>query len=218
MAKRKVRPVKKSGRKAQTVSGSNRKYKDSMFTDLFYSDITAEANLRSLYNALHPEDPLREEDPIRKVRLENAFFNILQNDIASIIKTKILLLGEHQSTINNNIPVRMLMYVGQIYEQLLGGHKKYETELIKIPTPEFYIFYNGKADWDVKELRLSDAFEAVSGEVNLEVKVTLINIRPEKDNEILRKCPVLEQYSKFVQAYEFLRTVVIAWVTLSGIV
>lgn len=50
------------------------------------------------------------------------------------------------------------MYVGQIYEQLLSGHKKYETELIKIPTPEFYVFYNGKADWDVKELKLSDAF------------------------------------------------------------
>lgn len=137
VAGRKASSVKKSNKKVQTASGSNRKYKDSMFTDLFYSDITAEANLRSLYNALHPEDPLTTEDPIKKIRLENVFFNILQNDIASIIKTKILFLGEHQSTVNNNIPVRMLMYVGQIYEQMLGGHKKYETELIKIPTPEF---------------------------------------------------------------------------------
>lgn len=61
VAGRKASSVKKSNKKVQTASGSNRKYKDSMFTDLFYSDITAETNLRSLYNALHPEDPLTEK-------------------------------------------------------------------------------------------------------------------------------------------------------------
>jgi len=66
VTKRKDRLVKKSN-KAQEVSRSNRKYKDSMFTDLFYSDITAEENLRSLYNALHPEDLLTAEDPIIKL-------------------------------------------------------------------------------------------------------------------------------------------------------
>jgi len=211
MAKRKFSSVRKPKKKIekskmqQFGSGSNRKYKDSMFTDLFYSDITAEENLRSLYNALHPEDPLVAEDPIKKIRLENVFFNTLQNDIASIFKTKILFLGEHQSTINNNIPARMLMYVGQIYEQLLSGHEKYETELIKIPTPEFYVFYNGKADWDVKELKLSDAFSIGSEKTNLELKVVLINIRSEKNHEVLQRCPILDQYSKFVQAYEFFK-------------
>lgn len=38
-AERKARPVKKSNKKVQAASGANRKYKDSMFTDLFYSDI-----------------------------------------------------------------------------------------------------------------------------------------------------------------------------------
>ena len=94
------------------------------------------------------------------------------------------------------------MYAGRIYEQLLDGHKKYETELIPIPTPEFYVFYNGKADWDVKELRLSDAFEDRSNPFNLELKVTLINIRAESNSDILQRCEILNQYSKFVQAYE----------------
>lgn len=39
VAKRKARPIKKSNKKVQAASGANRKYKDSMFTDLFYSDI-----------------------------------------------------------------------------------------------------------------------------------------------------------------------------------
>lgn len=32
--------------------------------------------------------------------------------------------------------------------------------------------------------------------------MTLINIRSEKNNEVLQRCPILDQYSKFVQAYE----------------
>lgn len=184
------------------VVTANRTYKDSLFTDLFYSDVTAEENLRSLYNALHPEDMLTEQDIIEKKRLENVFFNSLRNDITGLFKQRVIVFGEHQSTINNNIPVRLFMYAGRIYEQLLDGHKKYETELIPIPTPEFYVFYNGKADWDVKELRLSDAFEDKSNPFQLELKVTLINIRAENNSDILQRCDILNQYSKFVQAYE----------------
>lgn len=184
------------------VATVNRTYKDSLFTDLFYSDVTAEENLRSLYNALHPEDMLTEQDVIEKKRLENVFFNSLRNDITGLFKQRVIVFGEHQSTINNNIPVQLFMYAGRIYEQLLDGHKKYETELIPIPTPEFYVFYNGKADWDVKELRLSDAFEDKSNPFQLELKVTLINIRAENNSDILQRCDILNQYSKFVQAYE----------------
>ena len=66
------------------------------------------------------------------------------------------------------------MYAGRIYEQLLDGHKKYETELIPIPTPEFYVFYNGKVNWDVKELRLSDAFEDRSNPFNPKFRIMVM--------------------------------------------
>lgn len=188
--------------KQNSITNANRTYKDSLFTDLFYSDVTAEENLRSLYNALHPEDLLTEKDSIVKKRLENVFFNALRNDITGLFKQRVIVFGEHQSTINNNIPVRLFMYAGRIYEQLLDGHRKYETELIPIPTPEFYVFYNGKADWAVKELKLSDAFKEKSNPINLELKVTLINIRAENNSDILQRCAILNQYSRFVQAYE----------------
>ncbi len=187
-------------KKVQTEG--NRTYKDSLFTDLFYSDETAEDNLRSLYNALHPEDPLAETDIIIKKRLENIFFNVLQNDIAGLFKNRVLMFGEHQSTINNNIPVRLFMYAGRVYEQLLEGHKKYGTARIELPTPEFYVFYNGKEDWDIKELKLSDAFKEKKHPFQMDLKVKLINIRAENNHDILKKCDVLNQYSKFVQVYE----------------
>ncbi|MDE7478552.1 MAG: Rpn family recombination-promoting nuclease/putative transposase [Lachnospiraceae bacterium] len=213
MARKKgqTKTIKNYRRKKQTntvnnskkpATNANRTYKDSLFTDLFYSDETAEENLRSLYNALHPEDMLTEKDVIEKKRLENVFFNSLRNDITGIFKHKIIVFGEHQSTINKNIPIRLFMYSGRIYEQLLDGHRKYETELISLPTPEFYVFYNGKANWDVKELKLSDAFEDKTNPFNLELKVTLINIRAESNSDILKRCNILNQYSKFVQVYE----------------
>ena len=199
--KKQTNAVKKGGTNQQQPA-ANRTYKDSLFTDLFYSDETAEENLRSLYNALHPEDMLTAEDTIEKRRLENVLFNALYNDITGIFKERVIVFGEHQSTINNNIPVRFLMYAGRIYEQLLDGHRKYETERIPLPTPEFYVFYNGRADWDVKELRLSDAFVDRKNPFQMELTVKLINIRSEKNNDILKRCDILNQYSQFVQAYE----------------
>ena len=60
-----------------SVTPANRTYKDSLFTDLFYSDVTAEENLRSLYNALHPEDQLTGQDVIERKRLENVCWSYL---------------------------------------------------------------------------------------------------------------------------------------------
>lgn len=48
----------------------NRKYKDSVFVDLFYSDENEKKNLLSLYNALHNTE-LTDEGLIKKVKIED---------------------------------------------------------------------------------------------------------------------------------------------------
>lgn len=45
--------IRKKEGQVDILSKENRKYKDSVFVDLFYSDETAKKNLLSLYNALH---------------------------------------------------------------------------------------------------------------------------------------------------------------------
>ena len=50
-----------------------------------------------------------------------------------------------------------------------------------------------------KELRLSDAYIVKDGEPSLELKVKVINIRPEEHHEILEKCQVLKEYSQFME-------------------
>ena len=58
----------------------------------------------------------------------------------------------------------------------------------------------GKEKWaKEKELRLSDAYIVKDNEPSLELKVKVINIRPEEHHEILEKCQVLKEYSQFME-------------------
>ena len=111
-----------------------------------------------------------------------------------------IVFGEHQSTVNENMPLRSLLYIGRAYERLVPPRSRYKKKIVSLPTPEFYTFYNGKEKWEKeKELRLSDAYIVKDGEPSLELKVKVINIRPEEHHEILEKCQVLKEYSQFME-------------------
>ena len=71
----------------------------------------------------------------------------------------------------------------------------------KIPTPEFYVFYNGKEDYpESATLRLSDAFMTVPEKPSLELVVSVTNINYNKDNKILHTCKPLKEYTLFIEA------------------
>lgn len=177
----------------------NRKYKDSVFVDLFYSDETAAKNLLSLYNALHGAS-LTDESLIKKVKIEDILYKNFNNDISCQVNNEAFIFGECQSTVNPNIPLRYAMYAGRAYEQILDKRDQYRTQLVKIPTPEFYVFYNGKQDYPAqRELSLSDAFMARPGGNSMVLKVTVININTNKAHRLLADCRVLREYSQFVE-------------------
>ena len=91
------------------------------------------------------------------------------------------------------------MYVGRAYEQIVENRSKYKTGQIPLPTPEFYVFYNGFRNWGVEtELRLSEAFMDESGKDSLELVVKVVNINTNKGHEILERCKTLKEYSLFV--------------------
>ena len=176
----------------------NREHKDSLFVDLFYQDETAKKNLLSLYNALHDTN-YEDETIIRKVKIDDVLYKNFKNDISCEVNGLVLVFGEHQSTINRNMPLRCLMYVGRAYEQLVDSKARYRTTLVKIPTPEFYVFYNGEKEQPLEQvLTLSDAFMNPAGENSVELKVKVININSDKAHEILDKCGILKEYSQFI--------------------
>lgn len=89
--------------------------------------------------------------------------------------------------------------MGRAYECLLDKRARYRTTLVKIPTPEFYTFYNGEKEQPLEqELLLSDAFITPAGKNSVELKVKVININSNKAHELLEKCDILREYSQFI--------------------
>ncbi|MEL3907737.1 MAG: Rpn family recombination-promoting nuclease/putative transposase [Treponemataceae bacterium] len=175
-----------------------RNNKDSVFTDLFAKDEKAKLRFMNLYNALFNKN-LQDESQLKNVTLENVIFSRLKNDIAYVVENRLLVLLEHQSTINENMPLRCLLYVAREYEELVDAKKRYARLVQEIPTPEFFALYNGVEKYPLKtQLKLSDAFTE-KAKPKLELVVTVININAEVENELLQKCTYLNEYALFVK-------------------
>ena len=176
----------------------NREVKNSVLVDLFCDDETAEKNDIELFNALH-EEPLPEGTKIERIRVDNVLYMDFQNDVSFGVEGKVLVMGEHQSTINHNMPLRSLMYIGRAYEKIVPTRDRYKRGLVKLPKPEFYTFYNGTSKMEAERtLYLSDAYKIKDGDPMLELKVRVININSAAHHEILEKCQVLKEYSLFI--------------------
>jgi len=172
---------------------TNRNHKDSVFTLLFSEPPAA----LELYNAVTGQN-YPPDTKIEIVTLSNALFKGQLNDVAFVVDDRLVVLIEHQSTVNNNIPLRMLMYLGREYERITKGKDLYREKLIKIPAPEFIVLYNGKDEFpDFKELRLSDSFKT-KGRGNLELVANVYNINKGRNAEIAGKSPVLSGYNEFI--------------------
>ena len=133
----------------------NHTYRDSVFTKLFGEP----EPLLELYNALTGSN-LSPDTPIIINTLTNVLYMERVNDISFVIDDKIVVLIEHQATINENMPLRFLMYIARIYEKLIDNKAVYRKRLIEIPTPEFWVLYNGREPYPAEHtLKLSDAFK-----------------------------------------------------------
>ena len=178
----------------------NRRYKDSVFVDLFSNDRTAKDNFLALYNALYNTN-YQSTDILKNMRLKQTMYMSFANDVSYLVDNKIIVLAEHQSTVNPNMPLRCLEYVTRLYEHIQNPRDRYSRALKKIPVPVFYVFYNGRENIPAQKiLRLSDSFIMQPETPTLELVVKLININYDKDSQILKSCEPLGQYSRFVEA------------------
>jgi len=170
-----------------------RTYKDTLFRMIF-KDRT---ELLSLYNAVndtHYTDP----SELEITTLENAVYMNVKNDISCILDMR-LNLYEHQGSVNPNMPLRDLFYVAKQFQKLVVGKDIYASRQISLPTPQFIVFYNGKETQpERKILRLSDAFTVKTGEINLDLVVTQLNINPGYNEQLKKKCPILFEYTCYV--------------------
>ena len=176
-----------------SYDNANAQYRDTVFRDYFNN----ERRLLSLCNAVL-ETNYKDESKIEINTLEGNFFSGQKNDVSCAIQDRFLVMVEHQSTVNPNMPFRFLSYVAQLFNNLVKAREKiYRNEEIKFPDPLFYVFYDGDNNEPLEqELRLSDLLKGTSHRLELIVK--MYNINDGIGQPLLQKCDYLRDYSKLV--------------------
>ena len=102
------------------------------------------------------------------------------------------------------MPLRDLFYVAELLQVYVKDQSLYSSKLIKLPTPHFVVFYNGVESKPERQvLKLSEAFEVPTKDPELELKVTILNINPEMNEELKEKCPILKQYTQYVEQVRY---------------
>ena len=189
--------------KPQHTTIENRKHKDSLFVDYFSKDRDWKQHFLSLYNALHNTNLQVENTKLERVNLEQVLYMDYYNDIAIMVNDQFILMIEHQSTINPNMPLRLLEYISRIYGKKMDSKTKFSNQLIPLAKPEFIVFYTGKENIPPETyLYLSDAFKLnhdKNSEITLELKVKVCKIRSETPSSVVQNCPHLKQYVKFLK-------------------
>ena len=123
-----------------------------------------------------------------------------KNDLAFTVKNKVLVIGEHQSTVNANMPLRDAIYYGRTLEKLIPPKALYKNKQIGLPTPEFYVFYNGNKEQPPEiTYKLSDAYLEKTEKPMLELEVKVININLAVNHPLLQECRSVYEYSWFIQ-------------------
>ena len=177
-------------------------YKDSLFRSIFGN----EKALLALHNAIHHTSYNPDETEIKINTLQDNIWTGQKNDLSYNINKKIIVVKEHQSTINENMPLRCLQHIARLLENELPDKKMiYRQKLIKLPCPYFIVLYNGQQAFPAcRTLRLSDAFEAVAETVRgmLELEVYVLNINEGYNEgyneEIISRSAELKGYVYFV--------------------
>ena len=187
---------KRTKTKTKTQPVVIRNYRDTLFRMLYRN----KKRLLSLFNAVngtHYDNP----DDLTITTLEGVLYLGMKNDVSCIIDM-MMQLYEHQSTVNPNMPLRNLFYVSDLLQKYIyeEGLDIYSRKQIKIPTPKFVVFYNGDEEQpERKEIRLSKAFSANTGETNMELVVLQININKGQNEELKAACKTLQEYAEFTE-------------------
>ena len=171
----------------------NRTYKDRLFKIIFED----KKELLSLYNALTSKN-YQNPDELEINTIDDVIYMHLKNDMSFILDDWQNLF-EQQSTFNPNQPLRGFFYFADLYKVKYFGKKIYSTRLLKIPTPQYIVFYNGTTSMpDRKELRLSDAFQQPTEQPDIEVVAHMLNINYGHNKELMERCQKLKEYAQFI--------------------
>ena len=189
----------------ENPTSENRTHKDSLFVDYFSKDREWKQHFLSLYNALHGTNLQVADTTLERVNIDQVLYKSYYNDIAVLVDGQFILMIEHQSTVNPNMPLRLLEYIARIYGNTVDSRAKFSRHLVPLARPEFIVFYTGNQKLPPESyLYLSDSFpnQPPNADLTLELKVKVCTIRSEHPSPVVHSCPDLEQYVQFLELVE----------------
>ena len=176
----------------------NTKYKDRLFR-LRFGSTEYKDDILSLYNALN-DTSYHDANDLTITTIDDVIYIKMKNDVSLLLDGN-MPLWEQQSSINPNMPVRGLMYFGNLYSQYINVNRMniYGRKLLQIPTPQYIVFYNGTDDYaPVTKLKLSDSFINRNDSGDFEWTATVYNLNKGKNDALLLKCKPLSEYMELI--------------------
>lgn len=126
----------------------NKEYRSDVFSMLLQDKRRA----LEIYNAMN-ETAYDNPEQIEITTLEDRSFSLTVRNDASFVLDHHLSLYEHQSTFCPNMPLRDLIYFAAMMQKRVYARRRdlYARTLLKIPTPQFVVFYNGRGSASASE-------------------------------------------------------------------
>ncbi|MBQ7220853.1 MAG: hypothetical protein IJS28_07740 [Synergistaceae bacterium] len=165
--------------------------KNTVFLDLF----TLPEYSLQMVQTLHPEMTDITEADIKILTLNPVILNGQYNDLALLVRDKLIIFVEAQSTWSINILVRILLYLSATYYEYIHDHELnvYTSKKLVLPEPEFYVIYTGeqKIEREVISLR-EDFWGNPDAKVDLQVRVIHAEDKSDVIGQYIIFCHVLD--------------------------
>ncbi len=184
------------------MSDTNRNSKDRLFRFIFGQKDHPEWTL-SLYNAVNGSHYTNPDD-IRMTTIDDVVYMSMKNDLSFLIANT-MNFYEHQSTVNPNMPIRMLIYAGMVYSKHVEDKNNrvnlYSSKQQMLPVPKLICFYNGEREQpDETILELNTAFpEGTASDIS--VRVRMLNINDRRNQKLQDASEPLKEYVLFITEY-----------------
>ena len=176
------------------MKSMKRAVKDSVFTKMFNEPKYS----LDLYKALHPEDKTVTESDIKTTTLDPIITDGIYNDLSFLVRDKLIILVEAQSTWSVNILWRHFFYLAETYKSFIAGREKSLHGIRKVyfPVPEMYVIYTGTKS-DISDIiSLKEEFLTPNSSLELTAKVIT---NPEKYD-------IISQYIRFAHKVDYYKT------------
>ena len=152
-----------------------------------------------MVQALHPEMTDLTAGDIKILTLSPVILNGQYNDLALLVRDKLIIFVEAQSTWSINIIVRILLYLADTYYEYIHDHEfnVYSSTPMTLPEPEFYVIYTGtqKVDSEIISLR-EDFWHNPDAKIDLQVKVICAENKSDVIGQYIIFCHVLDEQIK----------------------